>query len=38
MSPVCFSSSSTSIVTSYPDGFTDISAEAAVHRVADPRQ
>jgi hypothetical protein len=30
MSPVCFSSSSASIVTNYPDGFTDINAEAAV--------
>jgi hypothetical protein len=30
MSPVCFSSSSASIVTNYPDGFTDIAAEAAV--------
>jgi hypothetical protein len=30
MSPVCFSDSPTSIVASYPEGFTDISAEAAV--------
>jgi putative DNA primase/helicase len=30
MSPVCFSSSSTSVITSYPEDFTDISAEAAV--------
>jgi putative DNA primase/helicase len=30
MSPVCFSSSSASLVTNYPDGFTDIHAEAAV--------
>jgi len=30
MSPVCFSSSSTSIVTDYPDSFIDLDAEAAV--------
>jgi hypothetical protein len=30
MSNLCFSSSSASIVTHYPEGFTDISAEAAV--------
>ncbi len=30
MSPVCFSSSSASIITNYPDSFIDIDAEAAV--------